>query len=457
MATHHVVIGAGPAGNSAIETIRALDAEAKITLVCDEPAYARMVLPYYMAGDIEERAVLTGDRQWFESLGVDTRFGRRVESVTAVSHRLTLDDGSTLDYDKLLVATGSRAWTPDVPGLEPPGAISLWTLGDARAYLRGNRRQVAIVGAGFIAFTVLDAIARHAERVTFVEIEDQILPRMLDARAAGIVRSALEARGIEVRTGARLERLEEKDGRRTLHLAGGAAFECDAVVAATGIRPNVDFLADTGIDLDGGVAVDDRMQTELPDVYAAGDVAKGGDLLGGPRRVQAIQPTAVDHGRVAGANMAGADVTYSGSLTLNILAVQGLEACSFGFWQRDDDVTLVANEANRVYRKYVWDGDRMVGGALVGPTAAVSGQNDVGMLKGLIQTGVALGPWKDYLAENPLDLRRAYVASGAAKVLLGSTLLAGRASSGGGFRFPPLPPRRGRSLHHGTLVAGAPS
>ena len=161
--------------------------------------------------------------------------------------------------------------------------------------------------------------------------------------------------------------------------------------------------------------------------------------------------------------MCGEPVSYSGSLILNILAAQGLEACSFGDWAGAGngsaavgslETQVMDNAANRIYRKYVWDADVMVGGILVGPTVAVTGANDTGMLKGLIQTGVSLGPWKAYLEDNPLDLRRAYVASGAGKQLLGSTLLSGRESTGGGYRFPATPPRRARSVHHATLLAG---
>ena len=155
--------------------------------------------------------------------------------------------------------------------------------------------------------------------------------------------------------------------------------------------------------------------------------------------------------------MAGSDVAYSGSLTMNILAAQGIEATSFGRWEQDGDVQIVENAPDRIYRKYVWDGDVMVGGILVGPTVAVSGTNDVGKLKGLVQTGIALGPWKSYLEENAVDLRRPYVASGAGKKLLESTLLTGRASSGGGFRFPKLPAARQRKPHHATLAEGAPA
>jgi hypothetical protein len=154
--------------------------------------------------------------------------------------------------------------------------------------------------------------------------------------------------------------------------------------------------------------------------------------------------------------MAGIPISYAGSLTMNVLAAQGIEACSFGRWEEERDVLRVENAANGIYRKYAFERDVLVGGILVGPGLVVTGTNDVGMLKGLIQTGVPLGPWKDYLRQNPLDLRRVYVASGAATRLLGSTLLAGRADLPGGFRFPVLAPARRRSPHHAVLVAGAP-
>jgi NAD(P)H-nitrite reductase large subunit len=437
MAMRHLIVGAGPAAQNAIETLRALDAKATIQLVCDEPAYARMVLPYYLMGNVDEAALRTGDDGWWDELRVDAHIGRRVESLDAGTDCVRLDDGSELEFDRLLIATGSSATRPRVPGADGSGVVDLWTLADANEFLAAPHGDVVIVGAGFIAFTILDAVAKRARRVHFVEMEPHLLPRML--------------------TGARLERVESSGGRRHLTLSDGRSLDCDLVLMATGVRPNTGFLAGSGIELDHGVLVDDHLRTSRPGVFAAGDVAQGPDLLGGPRRVQAIQPVAVDHGRVAGANMAGNDVAYSGSLTMNILDALGLEAASLGRWEGRDDTVVVANAANHVYRKYVFEEDRLVGGILVGPTVAVTGMNDVGMLKGLIQTGVRLGAWKSYLAKNPLDLRRAFVASGAAKELLGSALLAGRATGGGGFRFPPTPARRSRSRHHATLLSGSRS
>jgi NAD(P)H-nitrite reductase large subunit len=416
-------------------------------------------LPYYLSGKIEEQAVRTADDAWLAEQRVEAHIGRRVVSIDTAAKQVTLDDGSSLAWDRLLIATGSRATRPPIDGADGDGIVNMWTLDDANTYLGAAHDETVIVGAGFIAFTILDAIAERSKSVSFVEIEPQILPRMLDREAADCFEAVLGKRGIAFHTGTAVEGIEQAAGRRRLQLAGGATLEADVVVVAAGILPNLELLEGSGIEVDHGVLVDESLQSSAPGVYAAGDVAQGLDLSTGERRVHAIQPTAVDHGRIAGANMVGDQVRYAGSLTMNILAAQGFEACSFGLWDGAGDCTVVSNPAGGIYRKYVWggaDGDVLVGGALVGPTLAVSGTNDVGMLKGLVQTGVALGPWKDYLKENPLDLRRVFVASGAAKRLLASTLLTGRASLGGGFRFPKLAPVRSRKPHHAELVTGAP-
>jgi len=445
---------------AALQTLRALDAEAEIVLVCDEPAYARMVIPYYLQGNIEEQAVFTADAAWLAEERIETHSNCRVTSVNPDARSIELDDGTALSYDKLLIATGSRATRPPIEGADGEGIVNMWTLEDAKAYLAGPTDDTVIVGAGFIAFTILDAIAARSKNVSFVEIEPQILPRMLDAEAAECFEAALAQKGIAFHKGAAVERIEQADGRRRIHIAGGTTLDADAVVMATGILPNLEFLEGSGIAIDHGIVVDEMLRSSAPDVYAAGDVAQGLELGTAASRVHAIQPTATDHGRIAAANMAGEEVRYSGSLTMNILAALGHEACSFGLWDgTGHDCTLVANRAGGIQRKYVWggpDGDVLVGGALVGPTLAVSGTNDVGMLKGLVQTGVALGPWREYLEENPLDLRRVFVASGAAQELLKSTLLTGRVSTGGGFRFPKLAPVRTRKVHHAELVTGAP-
>jgi len=457
MARRCVIAGAGVAGLAAAETLRELDAEAVITVVGDEEPYSRMVLPYYMEGRIEENAVFTGDDAWFGELEIGTRFGDAVASLDPEARQVHLAHGESLDFDALVLATGSGSVRAPIPGAHGEGCIDLWNLEDARAFLAGPHREVAIIGAGFIASTILDAVVKRADRIHLVELEPQILPRMVDGAAASLIESHLRHRGVDLHTGTEVKAIERVGGRSRLSLSSGARLEVDVVIFATGIRPKLAYLEGSGIETDAGVLVDGRLRTNVEGIWAAGDVAQGPILHRAERRVHAIQPTAVDHGRVAAADISGADVRYEGSLLMNVVAIQGLEAASFGLWEEGDrEVTRVENAAGGVYRKYVWDGDRLVGGVLVGPTHGMSGLNDAGMLKGLVQTGVALGPWRGYLEENPLDLRRAFVASGAAEALLDSTLLAGRVATGGGFRFRRPRPRRPRSAHHATLVKGAP-
>jgi len=457
MARRCVIAGAGVAGLAAAETLRQLEADAAITVVGDEVPYSRMVLPYYMEGRIEEGAVFTGDDAWFGELDIETRFGHGLASLDPSAHRVTLSDGDTLEYDALVLATGSGSVRAPIPGADAEGCIDLWNLEDARAFLTGPHREVAIIGAGFIASTILDAVVKRADRIHLLELEPQILPRMVDGNAAALIEAHLRHRGIDLHTGTEVKAIERTSGRSRLGLSSGAQLDVDVVIFATGIRPNLAFLEGAGIETDAGILVDGRLRTNVAGIWAAGDVAQGPVLHHRERRVHAIQPTAVDHGRVAAADISGADVRYEGSLLMNVVAVQGIEAASFGLWEEaDHEVTRIESPSGGLYRKYVWDGDVLVGGVLVGPTHGMSGLNDAGMLKGLVQTGVSLGPWRGYLEENPLDLRRAFVASGAAQKLLETTLLTGRVAAGGGFRFRRPKPRRARSAHHATLVKGAP-
>ena len=433
MARRCVIAGAGVAGLAAAETLRQLDPEAATTLVGDEEPYSRMVLPYYMEGRIPEQAVFTADDAWFGEQAIETRFGQDLAAIDAKEKSTSLADGSVLEYDALVLATGSASVRAPIPGAESEGCIDLWNLDDARAFLGGPHREVAIIGAGFIASTILDAVLKRADRVHLLEIESQILPRMVDATGASLMERHLRNSGVDLHTRTEVKAIERAGGRLQLSVSSGGNLEVDVVIFATGIRPNLAYLEGSGVETDAGILVDGHLRTNVEGIWAAGDVAQGPVLHHAERRVHAIQPTAVDHGRVAAADIAGKDVGYQGSLLMNIVAIQGLEAASFGLWEEGDhEVTRVENASGGSYRKYVWDGDVLVGGVLVGPTHGMSGLNDAGMLKGLIQTGIALGPWRAYLEENPLDLRRAFVASGASQQLLDTTLLTGRVVGGGG-------------------------
>ncbi|HZT80828.1 MAG TPA: FAD-dependent oxidoreductase, partial [Gemmataceae bacterium] len=425
-----------------------------ITLVCDEPAYARMVLPYWIAGRIPRDQVFTADDAYYQRLKVEWQPGR-VARIDPKAKTATLQDGKSLPFDDVLIATGSRAVVPPIPGADLPGVHPLWTLAHTEAVLRETqglaKPEVVLVGAGFIGFIVLNAMYKRGWKLHVVEMADHVLPRMLDADSARLVEKWLERRGVGLHLGTTVRDIApltqpsppsaggegwvRGNGRKQVTTADGRRLTADLVIVATGIRPNLDLVAGSGIATDQGILVNDRMQTNFPFVYAAGDVAQGPDLLGDRPAVHAIQPTAVDHGRIAGANMAGQDVRYPGSLLMNILDACGLQCASFGRWsEAPAEAMTIRNPDRPVYRKLLWTGDEITGAIFIGPANDLGMLNDVGMVKGIMQTRTHLGPWKEYLRHNPFDVRRAYVAAKVAQKLAGTTLL-GRPSKARQYRF----------------------
>jgi NADPH-dependent 2,4-dienoyl-CoA reductase/sulfur reductase-like enzyme len=426
----HVIVGGGTAAINAIATIREIDRGAsEIALVADERPYSRMVLPYFLGGRIGRQHVFTLAPRRLAELGVDTAaLGRRAVALDSAAQRLELDDGTRLAYDDLLVATGSRPALPPIPGVEGPGVHPFWTLAHADALLGeiGPGSEVAMVGAGFIAFTILGALLRRGVRLTLLEAEPRILPHVVDAGGAELVTEWLLRHGVRVRAGVRLASIETADGRRRLTLAGGERLAADVAILATGVHPNLEWLRGSGVLVSRGIPVDEHLRSSVPRVYAAGDVALAIDRVTGERALFAIEPAAAEQGRVAGANLAGRETRYPGTLSMNVVDVQGLEIASFGAW--DDpaaESAAVAREAPRGYRRLLFGGggDRLTGAILVGHSRDVWTTHDVGMLKGLVQSGAPVGAWKRVLLRDPWEVRRAFVAGGLVGRLLPETLL----------------------------------
>jgi len=425
--TRHVIVGGGTAGMNAITTIRQYDRGAsEILLVSAERPYARMVLPYYLKGAISESHVYTAHPTRLRALDVEPYLGRRAVRLDPQANTLTLDDDTELPYDDLLIATGSSAVRAPVPGADGPGIHSFWTLEQAQGVVRQIRQgsTVAMVGAGFIAFTILNAILARGAQLSVVEIAPQILPRMIDQQGAAVVEQWLRTRGVALRTNARLTAIEDAGTQKRLCFEGSEDLLADLVIMATGIRTNLQWLDGAGITINRGIVVDAHLRSNVPNVYAAGDIAEGTDLITGQPAVHAIEPTAMEHGRIAGANMAGQALAYRGSLLMNIVEVLGLEIASFGAWESQTaDVMSTLKPERPAYRKLLWQDDRLIGAMLLGPEKDVWTTNDVGMLKGLVQSGTPLGAWKAYLQQHPFDIKKAFIASGTTARLLPQTVL----------------------------------
>ncbi len=406
---NHLILGAGPAGVIAAETLRRTDPDCAITLVGDEgePPYSRMALPYLLAGNIDEAGThLRHGADHYESLGIRRIDGRAV-AVDAKGRSVTLDSGETLPFDRLLIATGSHPVRPPIPGMDLPGIESCWTLADARRVAAGAQSgaRVVLMGAGFIGCIVLEALARRGVALTVVEMADRMVPRMMDEIGGDMIKRWCEDKGVRVLTSTRVTAIEKKGDGLALALDGGDALEADLVVCATGVAPNVDFLDGSGVEIDAGILVDHYLETGVPGIFAAGDVAQGPDFSTGARAVHAIQPTASEHGRIAALNMAGRKTRYRGSLAMNVLNTLGLVSSSFGLWDgvEGGETARAVDRAGFKYLRLNFDGDVLVGALALGLT------RHVGVIRGLVQTKLHLGPWKDVLMEDPHRVMAAYL------------------------------------------------
>ena len=414
----HVILGAGPAGVIAAETIRKHAANDEIVIVGDEPEppYSRMAIPYLLSGSIDEAGThLRHAARHYQRLRIDVRRARATE-VDVAKRSVALADGSTLAFDTLLIATGSSPMRPPIPGIDLPGVHSCWTLKDARAIaqLATKGARVLQMGAGFIGCIIMEALAARGVQLTVVEMGDRMVPRMMGPIAGGMIKAWCEARGVTVHTGTRVEAIHA-EAPLNVRLSNGSHVPADLVISATGVRPNIGFLERSGITCLLGVLTDEHMQTNVPGIYAAGDCAEALDIASGKMIVSAIQPNAADQAYVAGMNMAGRKARLKGVTQINVLDTLGLVSSSFGAWQGvpgGQHVELTDRDADGGRGRHLslqFDGDVMVGCNSVGWT------DHVGVMRGLVEGQVRLGPWKDKLLADPTLLMEAYLSRAQAQ------------------------------------------
>jgi len=415
---HYVIIGSGPAGVNAAEHLRKFDPQGQVTLLVaeDVPPYSRMALPYYLVGNIQaEGTYLRKNDSHFADQGITLKQGR-ASSVDTSAKRITLLGGETLDYDKLLVATGATATRPPIPGIDLDKVYNCWSLADAHKIVDSTEpgSKVILMGAGFIGCIILEALAARGVDLTVIEMENRMVSRMTNEVMGTMIKDWCVSKGIKVLTSTKVSRLDAGSGAEALSVTteDGQTLPADVVICATGVRSNTAFLEGSGIEVDMGIVVDDFMRTSAEDVFAAGDVAQGRDLSTGDYYVQAIQPTAVEHGKLAANNMVyGTRTPHPGNLNMNVLDTVGLISTSFGMWMGVDggEESEMSDIENFKYLNLQFKGDVLVGASSLGMT------QHVGVMRGLIQTGAHLGDWKDKLMEEPNRISEAYLASAQAQ------------------------------------------
>jgi NAD(P)H-nitrite reductase large subunit len=408
----HVILGNGPAGVIAAETIRKNAPLDDILLIGDErePPYSRMAIPHLLAGEIQEAGTyLRKDKDYFHRLQVKQLTGRAVH-VSSRTRTVKMEDGSVIAFDTLLIATGATPRIPAIPGIDFPGVHACWTLHDARRIMQlaRPRSRVVLIGAGFIGCIVMEALASRGVDLTVIEKRDRMLPNMMGKGAGDMVRQWCAKKGVTVHTSKRVvaigSSLLQMGSPRIARLSSGEQLNADLIVYSAGTVPNVAFLKGSGIRCLQGVVVDASMQTSIPGVYAAGDCAESFDSEIGRSVIAGVQPNAADQAYCAALNMSGKHAFQRGVRQIDVLDTMGLISSSFGQWQgvRGGQWVEVADERKFQYLRLEFSRDVLIGCNTVGVTEYAS------ILRGLIQHRVHLGEWKDKLLQDPTLLKEAY-------------------------------------------------
>ena len=404
----YIIVGGSHAGLSALDAIRVQDQKGVITLVTREEQlpYSPTILPYVVSGRTEPERVFLRDAEELDRLGVIFRSGAEVTDVNTADHRVTLKSGEQLGYDKLLLATGAAPVLPPVEGLgeEVPHNV-LRTLDDAMALRSAGAGggSVIVLGAGLIGMHAAENLAEGGMQVTVVEALGQVLPAYFDEEAAGLIEQVFVEQGVRVLTGHEVTRVTGSDKGCVLHLAAGEELSGDLLLVAAGVKPVTGYLTGSGVEVDEGILVDERMRSSVTDVWAAGDVAQACGFFDPDKKVNPTLPNAVEEGRIAGMDMAGdpALKPHPGGIAMNTYRFFGHRAFSVGLSTLPEstegiEVDKVFFSESLQYQKLVFRDDRLVG------ASCINSDLDPGIMYQLVRRKVDMKEIKDKFTAEPV-------------------------------------------------------
>ncbi len=367
----YVILGGSIAGLSAARAIRERDRDGEIVIVTTERGapYYRPLIPLLIDGSKQNADVEMPDDP-YRTLRTNLSV-RTVEKIDSKKKTVFLHGKRKLAYDRLLIATGARPKVPRIPGLPGDSLYVLRTALDARELksTAAKARQIVVIGGGMVGIKTAEALRRmpHRPEITVIEREDHLLPLRLDKEAAAVLQKALEQKGLRFVLPATVRKAVVAGARKTLVLDGKRKVAADLVIAAVGVQPNIEFLKGSGIRTRSGILVDERLQTSVPGVYAAGDVIECKDAVTGASFVSALWTNAAETGRIAGMNMAGGAAAAAGLLpVMNAAEIAGIPIISAGIVEPRRGLERVTNRAKDILRTVVMQEDRVVGMSFLG-------------------------------------------------------------------------------------------
>jgi len=397
-----VIIGNSAAGIAAVEAIRQKDKESKIVVISDEdyPAYCRCLISYYLAGEVKEDKILYRPETFYKENNIELLLNKKVSRVDPNKSKVILEDKTQLGYDSLLIATGASPKFPSTPGIKKRGVFGFRTIKDVKEIsgLLPVTKSACVMGGGLIGLKAAYGLKKKNLEVKVVIKSKQVLSQMLDFEAASFVQKRLEENGIEILTGQDVAEIIGNGDIKAVKLDSGKAFGCSLVIVGKGVQPNMDLIKDTEIEVNEGIIANNLLQTNIPNIYTAGDVCESFDLTLNQHAINALWPVAVEQGKIAGANMAESILRYDGSLGMNSIDFFGLPVISLGIYKvKEEDpsfeeLKILEPKANR-YKKLVLKNNVLVGAVLVGEI------KNSGIILRLIREQIDVSSIKDRLLQ----------------------------------------------------------
>ncbi len=359
---NYVIIGNSAAAVGTISGIREIDKTGKITVISDEKyhTYSRPLISYWLMGKVSDKNIFYREPDFYEKNGVETVFGHKVTKIDAAVKKVVLDDGSSIGYDKLMVATGSKPFVPPMNGLDKVNYHTFMTYDSVKAIKAEVREgmKVLIIGAGLIGLKAAEALNEYKAQITVVDLADRILPSILDARAGAKMQKHIESKGTRFILGTSVDEFSEHSAK----LKNGMNVDFDMLIIAVGVRPNTELVSDAGGKVERGIICDLTQKTTLDDVYAAGDCTVSYDASSDTEKILALLPNAFMQGEVAGKNMAGQETYYVNAIPMNAIGFFGLHIITAGSYDGEEYV----EETENTYKKLVFREGKLKGFILMG-------------------------------------------------------------------------------------------
>jgi len=403
-----VIIGNSAAALSAIRAIRGKSSTCSITLISREEccAYSPVLTTYYLSDRIQEKNLFIVDEGFYRNADVECVLGKEVVEVDPSKQVVVLDDGKKVDYDYLLIATGASPKT--LKGIDSDIAKDLCylrTIEDAKRIkeLSKRAREIVIVGAGLVSMQIADALYKRGVHLIFVVSSKQVMTQNVDEDCAAIIQRQIgSSSGGSFLFGRNVSKIDKKNGKYKILLDTGEELIADMVVVGKGVKPNTQLVKNSGIRINQGILVNERMRTSVESIYAAGDVAEGRNRVTGKVEPVPNWINACEQGRIAGLNMVGVEETSPGAVPENVTHLFGLDIAAIAMTKitgedRHLEELKVMDLEKKLYRKMMVNGNRLIGAVLLGDI------QDMGVIRNIIVNSVDISPFKGDIPKIPLN------------------------------------------------------